>query len=170
MIVKVIDTVNSKKYHVHDNADVRHILINFAKHINAQELDLYKYITDSFDEQFNVCEDNVKSDFIVDIDYLKVRLFNVKEKSINYILFNKPNGNCVDKLLQHILLDKLQTIHYLYTDIDSRCDDRDKEINYHNSNIFENDFLDLSRIKSIAQSIVDNINKFQEDITLTDYA
>ena len=117
-----------------------------------------------------MCEDNVKSDFIVDIDYLKVRLFNVKEKSINYILFNKPNGNCVDKLLQHILLDKLQTIHYLYTDIDSRCDDRDKEINYHNSNIFENDFLDLSRIKSIAQSIVDNINKFQEDITLTDYA
>ena len=65
--------------------------------------------------------------------------------------------------------DDISTINYLFLYIKDREYLRSIENEYHSSVLFEQDFSDMTRIKETAQSIIDKINKFQEQITLADY-
>ena len=85
------------------------------------------------------------------------------------IHFHETKGNCVDKFTQHILGNDISTINYLFLYIKDRERLRSIENEYHSSVLFEQDFSDMTHIKETAQSIIDKINKFQEQITLADY-
>ena len=61
------------------------------------------------------------------------------------------------------------TLDYFMRNINSRRFTREIEKDYHSSALFEKDFYALTRMKEAAQSIIENINKFQENITLVDY-
>lgn len=176
MIVQVYNLKHTICYEI-DNVDLRYLLIDIAKHMSERinvlytHSNLYEYIINKFDELYNRKheERNQAYDYSIRIDYDRIRLVDVHTKHVSYVMFNKTKGNCVDRLSRHILYNEVETLRHLLEDIDNRQNGRATETNYHNSSIFEQDFAVLTKMKETAQTIIDKINKFQENITLTDY-
>lgn len=177
MIVQVYNLKHSLCYTVNDNVDLRYLLIDIAKHMSEPinvlyaRSNLYEYIICKFDKLYNRKhkERNQMYDYSIHVEYDRIRLVDAHTKHVSYVMFNKTNGNCVDKLSRHILYNEVETLRYLLEDIDNRQSGRATETNYHTSSIFEQDFSVLTKMKETAQTIIDKINRFQENITLTDY-
>lgn len=166
MIVKIISPKGKQAYILDNEIDVRHMLIEYANNYDGKE-DLQKYLSYMF-EKFTKCSSDF-SHYRVFVGKNVCVLINEAEKKIYNIHFHEIKGNCVDRFTQHILGDDISTINYLFLYIKDREYLRSIENEYHSSILFEQDFSDMTRIKETAQSIIDKINKFQEQITLADY-
>lgn len=166
MIVKIISSKGKQAYMLDNEVDVRHMLIEYAHNYDEKE-DLQKYLNYMF-EKFTKCSSDF-SHYRVFVGKNVCVLINETEKKIYNIHFHEIKGNCVDRFTQHILGDDISTINYLFLYIKDREYLRSIENEYHSSILFEQDFSDMTRIKETAQSIIDKINKFQEQITLADY-
>lgn len=149
-----------------NDIDIRHMLIEYANSYDGKE-DLQKYLNYMF-EKFTKCNSDF-SHYRIFVGTDVCVLINETEKKVYNIYFYETKGNCVDKFTQHILGNDISTINYLFLYIKDKEHLRSIENEYHSSVLFEHDFSDMTRIKETAQSIIDKINKFQEQITLADY-
>ena len=166
MIVKIISPEDEQAYMLDNDIDIRHLLIEYANSYDGKE-DLQKYLNYMF-EKFTKCNSDF-SNYRLFVGKNVCVLINETEKKVYNIHFHKIKGNCVDKFTQHILGNDISTINYLFLYIKDRERLRSIENEYHSSVLFEQDFSDMTHIKETAQSIIDKINKFQEQITLADY-
>lgn len=166
MIVKIISPEDEQAYMLDNDIDIRHMLIEYANSYDGKE-DLQKYLNYMF-EKFTKCNSDF-SHYRIFAGADVCVLINETEKKVYNIHFHETKGNCVDKFTQHILSNDISTINYLFLYIKDRERLRSIENEYHSSVLFEQDFSDMTHIKETAQSIIDKINKFQEQITLADY-
>ena len=156
-----------------DETDIRKILIECAN--SNKKKNIVDVVEKCLSEIATVPEkwdENIKeykADYYIVIYDDYVKLCKLDEGYVNIIQFNKFTGNCVDKLLDHVIENDIQTLIFLKGYISSRKERRHIIADYHSSDMFEKDFSALTTMRKAAQDIVDKISKFQEDLTINDY-
>ena len=167
MIVKIFGPEELKQaYIIDDGVDIRRMLIDCANQHDSN-VSVLTDIKQLF-EKFTKCNSSIVHFRIIVFKYMCV-LVDERNKKVYHIHFYKHMGNCVDRFARNILENDAHTILYLLQYIEERSHLRSIETDYHSSVLFEQDFADMTRMKEAAHSIIDNINKFQERITLSDY-
>lgn len=85
---------------------------------------------------------------------------------IQCIYMSKVNGNCVDKFMyyhQPTLIERVRLFSELIFD---NCHNRISTNDYHNTNTFEEDFANLTKLREACDAMSASIRKFQEDLVL----
>lgn len=150
-------------YLIDDDVNIRKAIIDYVNNHQGE-----KNIIKRFFERFTpVISDSHK--YVIDVQNWFCTILDVASYKIHKIYFHDIPGNCVDKFMKHILENYLDTINYIKDDINHRQNLRISEKNYHSSNVYEQDFSCLTKIKNNAKHIVDIINDFQEQITINKY-
>lgn len=172
MIVKVTYGNKEQSYFLDDSIDVRHMLIDYVDdYITSgydEYSDLYKYVKNVIFSKFRKCISHVIHYTLI-VNEATCTLIDERTEQLYRIYFCRLSGNCVDRFMTYKMENEMWMLDYFMRNINSRRSTRDIEKDYHSSALFEKDFYALTRIKETAQSIIENINKFQEDITLVDY-
>lgn len=172
MIVKVTYGSEEQSYFLDDSIDVRHMLIDCVDDYIASGYDeyddLYKYVKNVIFSKFTKCISDV-THYTLIVGVTACSLIDERTEQLYRIHFSRLSGNCVDKFMAYKMENEMWTLDYFMRNINSRHFTRQIEKDYHSSALFEKDFYALTRMKEAAQSIIENINKFQEDITLVDY-
>lgn len=172
--IKLYISDEAKKAYTLDNddVDIRKVLIECANTSHELSFDLIDKCLENIavpieDESNDVSK--IKASYHVIICDDTIRIINTEDDTVNVVYFNSFTGNCVDKLLDYIIENDMQTLAFLKNTIKRKRQQRHLIADYHSSDMFENDFRLLSKMKSTAQDIVERINKFQEDLTINEY-
>ena len=172
MIVKVTYGSEEQSYFLDDSIDVRHMLIDYVDDYITNGCDeyddLYKYVKNVIFSKFRKCICDV-THYTLIVGVIACTLIDERTEQLYRIYFSSLSGNCVDKFMTYKMGNDIWTLDYFMRNINSRRFTREIEKDYHSSALFEKDFYALTRMKEAAQSIIENINKFQENITLVDY-
>lgn len=82
-----------------------------------------------------------------------------------YVIDDKNEGNCVDDFIKRGIEPQIANINDLINSIKDRLSERQIAIEYHRTDCYERDFMQISLIKKFAQKIVDNCDKHLEQIS-----
>lgn len=85
---------------------------------------------------------------------------------VEIIFLGEIVGNCVDKFLAYHMNTFTARIRMLSNRIEQNTGQRMQTNEYHDTNTFEQDYANLTRIRETCDRLSEAIRKFQENITL----
>ena len=116
--------------------------------------DIYSKYKDSISKLITVSEQTTI--------HIKINLYNFK----SLVLYktkvwdlSEHTGNCVDRFLRNKLNSSIEFIKRSYHQIKLRSYERDNTNQYHQTDCYEKDYLQLCLIRNEAKKIVENCNK-----------
>ena len=138
--------------------DYANIFVNFKEKTNP--------IIDTINiDDIYVYKDSISKMIIVNEEttiHIKIDLYNFK----SLILYktkiwdlSENTGNCIDRFLRNKLNSSIEFIKKSYSQIKLRYNKRISNDQYHQTDCYEKDYLQLCLIRDEAKKIVENCNK-----------
>lgn len=88
------------------------------------------------------------------------------DNDIQCIYMSRVTGNCVDKFMYYHQPTLIERVRLFSDRIFENYRDRISTNDYHNTNTFEEDFANLTKLREACDAMSTSIRKFQEDLIL----